>query len=224
MKLQFWYSIEKIDSLNNWVQGIAVVLGILAACLGLVSFIFSTRKGMLEKSQQILKEKKIASLDIKTKEIHDKTVKIEEKTTEIDRRTEKLNKLEGRVLSKNQINALKEEIKKFPKNNILFYRSNSRESQSLSIQFEEIFKEAGWPLDQFLPITNERKVEEFRIGYNKPELKKDLIEIARLIEKITHLKVKVSEIDGDLGKYNIIFEVGIIPANEYQSVVDKIMN
>lgn len=204
----FWNSIEKLDTLNTITQGFAVVLGIIAGILGLISFIFSVRKSSLEKKAEVIREQRINAIDTTTTDIKERTAQIKE--------------LEFRRLTKEQIEQISIEIKKMPKHSILFCRNNSKESQSLTMIFESIFKKAEWKIDMFFPATSLREVSGFRIGYNDDSIKEDVENIGKIIKSKTGFDVYVGGITGELGGYQIMFDVGIIPANEYQSIMDKV--
>lgn len=231
----FWNSIDKLTFFNNLVQGFAIMLGILAAVLGLLSFILSIRKSSLEKKAESAKEQQIKKLDTvtkelsdktsyldtSTKELHDKTKNLDTITKDLSKRTTDIRELEQRRLSAFQIEELTKIITKITPVPILFVRNNSNESQGYSIQFENIFKKNNWIMDNYLPATNLRQVSPFTIGYTSDELKNDVEKIARIIQKTTQIEVRTGGVEGNLGKFKIVFDVGVIPANEYQTIIDK---
>lgn len=196
----FWNSIEQLVKLNNWLQIALVFFGILTGFFGAASFIVSNKKNSLESIKEL---------------------NFKEKVGDIDERTSDIKSLQNRYLTETQAELIKNALNNTQKIKILAVRNNSKESQQYSKQIEDILKSAGWEIEHFLPVTNLREVSSPVIALNENIKKLKEFDLLKNALKNAGLPFKFDEFNMD-NKYHIILDVGIIPANEYQTLIDKI--
>ncbi len=195
-----WNSIEQLTRLNSWLQIAIIGFGILTGIFGAASYIVNNRKNSLESTKEENFKKNVKQLEERVSDI--KSLPFRELT--IEQKKYIINNLTG----SNKIN-------------ILFVRNKSKESQQYSLQFEEIFKSLGWKVEHYLPLSSSREILPAVIAVN--ENNKNLLEFSKLKDtfKRAGLLFKFDEFRGNFN-HQIIFDVGVIPANDYQAVLDKI--
>jgi hypothetical protein len=199
--MEFWHSPDLLSKMNTYLQVALVFFGVATVLIGAASFIVSHRKASLEGTQGIVFKKQVES---------------------IDGRTSGVKVLVWREFTKEQSDTFVAALKNSNMIEVLAVRNNSKESQHYSAQIEKAFETVGWRIERFLPPTDLRKVISPTIGINDsvgelPEFNalKQAIESAGLPFTFDEFK------NANL-RQPIILDVGIIPANEYQSLIDKI--
>jgi ABC-type metal ion transport system substrate-binding protein len=199
--METWNSIGQLTKINNLLQIGLVIFGILVGVIGAASFIVVNRKGDLEK----IEEKKF-----------------EQKVSNIDERTIEMSELADRNLTENQRAVFRKALQNTKAINVLAVRGNSKESQQYSKQIEDLLIEAGWSVEQFLPMNTFREISSSTIGINTNAIGLNEFEILKKTIEATGLKFRFDEFESKNIKQEIILDVGIIPANEYQTLLDKI--
>ena len=199
--METWNSIEQLTKINNLLQIGLVIFGILAGVVGAASFIISNRKGNLEKVEER---------------------KFQQKVSNIDERTMEMSNLQFRNLTENQKTILRKALQNTNATSVLAIRGNSKESQQYSKQIEDILIEAGWNVEHFLSTSSFREISNSTIGINSNSVGLNEFEILKKAIEEANLKFRFDEFESNNIKHEIILDVGIIPANEYQAIIDKI--
>ncbi|GAJ01584.1 unnamed protein product, partial [marine sediment metagenome] len=169
--------------------------------VGATSFIVGYRKSHLESIKENLNQQRV---------------------TNIDERTSELKFLPNRTLTDEQIQIIRNALSNTNKVSVLAIRSNSKESQQYSRQFEDLFSEVGWEVEHFLPMSSIREVSNPKMGLNsKIENLEEFDKLKQALED-AELPFQFDQFESDTIKQQIIFDVGIIPANDYQTILDKI--
>ncbi len=198
--MEFWNSIDQLSKLNNYLQVALVSFGILTGIIGATSFALSHRKTILEAKANSQFKKKVET---------------------IDERTDDVRQLKKRNLSEEQIEFLKNRLQGTGKIKVLAIRHISKESQGYSIQIEKVFESVGWTFEQLLPTSDLRKVSPPRIGRNSKIPNSNAFDALKKALKELGLPFLAGEFE-----YNVEFEIsldaGVIPANEFQAIIDKI--
>lgn len=224
-KMEIWNSIEQLTKINNLLQIGLVIFGILAGMIGAASFIVANRKEHLQKVEESNFQKKVSVIDKRTNAINDllnRSLTEKQKAINGDGRTIEKNDLQNRRLTEKQKAILKKALQNTSAVNVLAIRGNSKESQQYSKQIEDILIEAGWNVKHFLPLGSLREISSPTIAINVN--KKGLKEFETLKKTITEasLQFHFDEFESENIEQEIILDVGIIPLNEYQTLIDKI--
>jgi len=198
--MEFWNSADQLGKINAYLQMALVAFGIATGLIGAASFIASYRKDSLLASEE---------------------AKFKEQVGSIDKRTSDIKSLTTRHLSKEQAEALRTALIGSKKMKVLAIRHNSKESQQFASEIEAVLKSVGWEVEHFIPFTRSRDVSSPAIGLNQniPVLT-EFESLKQGLEK-AGLPFKAGTFVGDT-KYQISVDAGIIPANDYQSLIDKI--
>ncbi len=142
------------------------------------------------------------------------------KVTLIDERTVKVNELKRRIINDSYRKQILDCICPYQNTKILVIANNSKESQEFSRQFEGIFKAAGWKVDHLL-IGGLRRVHKMRVLKNSMYQESKSFEALSRAFRKCNLDFEHGETEGDSDD-EIIFDAGVLEANDYQVAIDKI--
>ncbi len=198
--MEFWNSAEQLGKINQQLQFALVLFGIITGLIGAASFVVSHRKETLEAAQ-------------------DATFKGEVK--KLEQRTASIRPLPQRHLTNGQREHLAKSLGGAGPINVIAFRHNSKESQQLSSEIESVLKSVGWTVHHFCPATSARDVHTPHLGVHDDIAA--LPEFDMLFRGLTEIgfDFKVSPFSFD-SNYQIGLDVGVLAANDYQAIVDKI--
>jgi hypothetical protein len=199
--METWNSIEQLTKANNLLQIGLVIFGILTGIAGAASFVVTNRKEHLQKIEERNFQKKVSDIDERTIEMSD---------------------LQNRSLTENQKAIIKKALQDTKSISILAILGNSKESQQYSKQIENLLIEAGWNVKHFISTNSLREVSSPTIAINVSAKGLREFEILKTVMTNAGLSFRFDEFESDNIKQEIIIDAGIIPANEYQTIIDKI--
>lgn len=198
--MDFWNSPEQLGKINQSLQFALVVFGVITGLIGAASFVVGHRKDSL----------------LSAREIHFK-----QQVKEIEKRTSDVRPLQGRRLTKEQKGVLSTALSNMGPVQVLAIRHNSKESQQYSSEIEAALKEAGWTVEHFLPMTRNRDACGACIGLNENINSLPAFDALKETLAVLGLEFEVGVFQGK-SKYQISLDAGIVRANDYQSLIDRI--
>jgi hypothetical protein len=196
--MALWNSAEELGKFNSYLQMGLVIFGILTGLIGASSFIVSQRKDLLTGQEEASLKAKVA---------------------DISSRTTNINDLPQRHLTVQQQDIIFKASKEFPGTKLLSIRLNSKESQQYAYEIEAVLKRAKWNVDQLLTSSG-RNVAEPTIGLREDINSSPAFEALKKSFEEAGLPFKAGTFTG--GNAETSLDVGIVPANAYQSLIDKI--
>ncbi|CUA97770.1 hypothetical protein [Comamonas thiooxydans] len=199
--MEFWNSAEQLGKINQHLQLALVVFGIITGLVGAASFVVSQRKDAVAAAQES---------------------KFKGEVKDLKQRTTDIQPLHQRHLTKEQREQLAKSLTGARPMNVIAFRHNSKESQQLSSEIESVLKSVGWTVHHFCPSTSARDVCAPHIGIH--ENLADNQEFNMLSKALTEIgfEFKTSRFSFN-PKYQIGLDAGVIAANDYQALMDKII-
>lgn len=197
--MEFWNSIETLSRITKYLQILTIIVVSFNAIITIPYIIFSVRKTSLEKKQLEKYKEKVSFLEEKTKDI---------------------TGLEQRTLDEHSRNIILREITNNKGTKVLLIVCNSKESQNYMRQFGNLFKAVNWDVKHFIS-PGPREVHKMRVG--KSSKYKNSASYGGLIKSLKESSIEFESGEFDaIDDYEISFDAGVIEANPYQEVLDKI--